>query len=208
MKHSRALAATASAITFVLLGALPAAASPPPPPPVTAALTNLEALPIAPPGSSAGYDRELFPHWTTVSGTCDTRETVLRRDGDQVTTDAACRAVSGSWFSPYDGITWTRASDIDIDHMVPLSEAWKSGASQWTTERRRAFANDLASSQLWAVTDNVNQAKGDKDPALWRPPLASFQCTYARSWVDVKFRWGLAVDDAEKTALAEMLATC
>ncbi|MDF5757082.1 HNH endonuclease family protein [Spongiactinospora sp. TRM90649] len=205
------LSATATATALTLLTAplsARAAAAPPPPPPASVVQAQLEALVVEPSGDASGYDRALFPHWITVSGTCDTRETVLRRDGADVVTDAACRATSGRWFSPYDGVTWTRASDIDIDHMVPLSEAWKSGASRWSVERRRAFANDLDSSQLWAVTDNVNQGKGDKDPAVWRPPLESFQCTYARSWIEVKYRWALSVDEAEKAALREMLAFC
>ncbi|WP_308198746.1 GmrSD restriction endonuclease domain-containing protein [Actinomadura litoris] len=123
-------------------------------------------------------------------------------------TDSSCAAVSGTWYSPYDGATWTQASDLDIDHMVPLAEAWRSGASAWTTSRRQAFANDLESSQLWAVTDNLNQAKGDKDPAKWFPPLSSFRCMYARSWIDVKYRYDLTADEAERTALNGMLDTC
>ncbi|MCG5212028.1 HNH endonuclease family protein [Streptosporangium sp. KLBMP 9127] len=181
---------------------------PPPPPPASIARTQLDALVVLAPGTSDGYSRSKFPHWATVQGTCDTRETVLRRDGQDVQVDDQCRAVRGVWHSPYDGATWRLASDIDIDHMVPLSEAWKSGANDWTTSRRGSFANDLDSSQLWAVTDNVNQAKGDKDPAVWRPPLTSFYCIYARSWIEVKSRWGLSVDPAEKQALVGMLDLC
>ena len=83
--------------------------------------------------------------------------------------DSACAATSGSWYSAYDGATWTAASDVDIDHLVPLAEAWDSGASGWTTAQRQAFANDLTRPQLIAVTDNVNQSKGDQDPAEWMP---------------------------------------
>lgn len=68
-----------------------------------------------------GYDRDLFPHWITVSGTCNTRETVLKRDGSNVRTDSSCYATSGSWYSPYDGATWSAASDVDIDHLVSVS---------------------------------------------------------------------------------------
>lgn len=92
--------------------------------------------------------------------------------------------------------------------MVALAEAWRSGASSWTTSRRQAFANDLGSSQLWAVTDNVNQSKGDQDPAEWTPPRAAFHCMYARSWIDVKWRYGLTVDSAERNALAALLDKC
>ncbi len=155
-----------------------------------------------------GYSRDLFPHWITISGTCNTRETVLKRDGSNVVTDSSCAATSGSWYSPYDGATWTAASDLDIDHLVPLAEAWDSGASQWTTAQRQAFANDLTRPQLIAVTDNVNQAKGDQDPATWMPSRTAYRCTYVRAWVQVKYYYDLSVDSAEKTALTNYLASC
>lgn len=155
-----------------------------------------------------GYSRDLFPHWITISGTCNTRETVLKRDGDNVVTNSACAATSGSWYSPYDGATWTAASDLDIDHLVPLAEAWDSGASAWTTAQRQAFANDLTRPQLIAVTDSVNQSKSDKDPAEWMPSVTSYRCTYARAWVQVKYYYNLSVDSAEKSALTNYLSSC
>ncbi|MFJ9866065.1 HNH endonuclease family protein [Streptomyces sp. NPDC101165] len=155
-----------------------------------------------------GYSRSLFPHWITISGSCNTRETVLKRDGSNVVTDSSCAATSGSWYSPYDGATWTAASDLDIDHLVPLAEAWDSGAGKWTTAQRQAFANDLTRPQLIAVTDNVNQAKGDQDPATWMPSVTSYRCTYVRAWVQVKYYYDLSVDSAEKTALTNYLASC
>ncbi|WP_433324262.1 GmrSD restriction endonuclease domain-containing protein [Spirillospora sp. CA-294931] len=204
-----AIALTAAAVPVCALVAPPAAtAAPPPPPGKETAAKNLEALTVAAEGSDSGYDRDKFPHWSTVSGSCNTREEVLKRDGEDVQTGSDCAAESGTWDSPYDGATWTQASDVDIDHMVALAEAWRSGASGWTTSEREKFANDLSSSQLWAVTDNVNQEKGDKDPAEWTPPLSSFHCTYALSWIDVKFRYKLTVDTAEKDALNRLLGTC
>jgi hypothetical protein len=125
-----------------------------------------------------------------------------------VVVNSSCAAVSGSWRSPFDGATWTNAADIDIDHMVPLAEAWRSGAWAWTTAKRQTYANDLGGPELWAVTDNVNQAKGDKDPAQWQPSLASFRCTYARAWIQVKWYYSLSADSAEKSALTAMLNTC
>jgi len=90
--------------------------------------------------------------------------------------------------------------------MVPLSEAWQSGANAWTPDQRRAFANDLGLNVgLEAVTDNVNQSKGDRDPAVWMPPLADVSCQYATDWVMVKYRWTLTVDSAEKSALDNIL---
>jgi hypothetical protein len=185
----------------------PALAEPPAPPGKEITLAHLDELTVAAEGPSTGYSREAFPHWSTVAGACNTREVVLQRDGTDVRIDGRCAAISGTWYSPYDGATWTQASDVDIDHMVPLSEAWRSGAASWTTARREDFANDRASSQLWTVTDNVNQSKGDQDPAEWLPPRAEFRCVYARSWTDVKHRYDLTVDAAEKTALTDLVNT-
>ncbi|MEU6532052.1 HNH endonuclease family protein [Streptomyces sp. NPDC046928] len=179
------------------------------PTPVSAATARgyLSQLTVAA-ENRTGYDRDLFPHWITQSGTCNTRETVLKRDGSNVVTDSSCAATSGSWYSPYDGTTWTAASDLDIDHVVPLAEAWDSGAGSWTTSRRQAFANDLTRPQLIAVTDNVNQAKGDQDPATWMPSRTAYRCTYVRAWVQVKYYYDLSVDSAEKSALQNHLASC
>ncbi|MFC0600868.1 HNH endonuclease family protein [Streptomyces palmae] len=185
-----------------------AEAAPPTPPSASTARAYLSSLTVSAEGSLDGYSRDKFPHWITQSGTCNTREVVLKRDGTNVQTDSSCAATSGSWYSAYDGATWTAASDVDIDHVVPLAEAWRSGASSWTTSRRQDFANDLTHSQLIAVTDNVNQSKGDKDPAEWMPPRASYACTYARMWVSVKYTYGLTVDSAEKSKLSSILSGC
>ncbi|WP_425583641.1 HNH endonuclease family protein [Streptomyces macrosporus] len=191
-----------------LLGAPTAQAAPPTPPSATTARSYLTALTVRAEGSSDGYSRDKFPHWITQSGTCNTREVVLERDGSNVVQDSSCAATSGSWYSPYDGATWYAASDVDIDHVVPLAEAWRSGASSWTTAKRQSFANDLNIAQLIAVTDNVNQAKGDQDPAEWMPPRTAYHCTYARMWVWVKHSYGLSVDSAEKTRLSSVLSGC
>ncbi|MET9143689.1 HNH endonuclease family protein [Streptomyces sp. NPDC004042] len=201
-----------TALTGLLASAAlinPPAASAALPTPVGAATARgyLASLTVAT-ENRTGYDRSLFPHWITISGSCNTRETVLKRDGSNVTTDSSCAAKSGSWYSPYDGATWTAASDLDIDHVVPLAEAWDSGASKWTTAQRQAFANDLTRPQLIAVTDNVNQAKGDQDPATWVPSRSAYVCTYVRAWVQVKYYYGLSVDSAEKSALQGYLASC
>jgi hypothetical protein len=179
------------------------------PTPVSAstARTYLASLTVAT-ENRTGYARDLFPTWDTISGTCNTREWILKRDGSNVVTDSACAATSGSWYSPYDGATWTAASDLDIDHLVPLAEAWDSGASKWTTTQRQGFANDVTRPQLLAVTDNVNQAKGDQDPATWMPSRTAYRCTYVRAWVQVKYYYDLSVDSAEKSALTNYLAGC
>ena len=179
------------------------------PTPVSAATARsyLASLTVAT-ESRTGYDRDLFPTWITIEGTCNTREYILKRDGTNVVTNSACTATSGSWYSPYDGATWTAASDLDIDHLVPLAEAWDSGASAWTTAQRQAFANDVTRPQLLAVTDNVNQSKGDQDPSTWVPSRSAYVCTYVRAWVQVKYYYNLKIDSAEKSALTSYLAGC
>ena len=205
----RAAVATSSVVVIMLVFTVaPAGATPPNIPSYSTALSRLSSLTVAAESHQSTYDRALFPHWITISGSCNTREQVLKRDGTNVVVDSSCAPTSGSWHSPYDGATWTNPADVDIDHMVPLAEAWSSGAWAWTTSKRQTYANDLGGPELWAVTDNVNQAKGDKDPAEWQPSLTSFRCTYARAWIQVKWYYSLSVDSAEKSALNNMLATC
>ncbi|MET9964229.1 HNH endonuclease family protein [Streptomyces sp. NPDC006326] len=210
--YARRIGVLASAAALAALTSLvsaPAAqASPPTPISAAAARSYLATVTPQAEGSTSGYSRSLFPHWTTVSGTCNTRETVLKRDGANVVVDSSCASVSGSWYSEYDGATWTAAADLDIDHVVPLAEAWRSGASSWTTSKRQQFANDLTRPQLIAVTDNVNQAKGDLDPGKWLPSRTAYRCTYARMWVEVKQYWGLSMDSGEKSALVGILNGC
>jgi hypothetical protein len=195
-------------VALLALAATPANATPPNIPSYSTAVSRLAALTVAAESHQSTYDRDLFPHWITITGSCNTREQVLKRDGTGVSVDSSCYPTSGSWRSPYDGATWTNPSDIDIDHMVPLSEAWASGAWAWSTSQRQTYANDLGGPELWAVTDNVNQSKGDQDPATWQPSVASFRCTYARAWIQVKWYYSLSVDSAEKSALNGMLGTC
>lgn len=210
--YARRIGVLASAAALAsltgLLNAPTAQAAPPAPISASAARAYLATVTPKTEGSTSGYSRDLFPHWSTVSGSCNTRETVLKRDGVNVVQDSACAAVSGSWYSEYDGATWTAASDLDIDHVVPLAEAWRSGANSWTTSKRQQFANDLTRPQLIAVTDNVNQAKGDLDPGKWLPSRTTYRCTYARMWVNVKQYYGLSMDSGEKTALVSILNGC
>ncbi|TLW93233.1 HNH endonuclease [Saccharomonospora piscinae] len=172
------------------------------------ARAQLAELTVADDGSIDGYDRDHFPHWSSQGEGCDTREVVLRRDGEDVEVDSDCYPTSGTWTSPYDGETWTDPSDVDIDHMVPLAEAWRSGADEWTDERREEFANDLDGVNLLAVTDNVNQSKSDQAPEDWKPPSEDYWCTYAIQWIDVKHTWELTVERDERTELESMLQRC
>lgn len=159
-----------------------------------------------------GYTRSKFKHWNSgddAGDGCNTRAEVLIAEAVVApTVGAGCKLSGGTWVSYYDNQEVTSAGALDIDHMVPLAEAWRSGASSWTNARRQSFANDLTRPQLIAVTDNVNQAKGDKDPAKWLPPRAAYKCTYVRAWVHVKHYYGLSVDSAEKSALQTALNGC
>jgi len=201
---------TILAATAVLSGTLVSVAEATPPgiPSATTAKSELASLAVKADGSQTGYSRDKFPHWINQSGSCDTREEVLKRDGTGVTVDSSCQPTAGRWYSVYDS-TWVNdSSDVDIDHIVPLSEAWKSGASAWTTAKRQEFANNLTISQLIAVTASSNRSKGDKDPSAWKPPNTSVHCIYAREWIWVKYTYKLSLQSAEKTALTQMLGTC
>ncbi|MFI6642711.1 HNH endonuclease family protein [Streptomyces sp. NPDC050504] len=172
------------------------------------ARTQLAALRTGEPGTMQGYSRARFPHWSEQGKKCDTRETVLARDGKDVERNAECKATGGTWVSLYDGLTVTDAAKLDIDHMVPLAEAWRSGARAWTDEQRKGFANDLTRPQLLAVTARTNRSKGDQSPALWQPPAKESWCQYGRAWTTVKSHYELTVTEAERTKLGEMLDTC
>ena len=154
-----------------------------------------------------GYSRDRFPHWREAGANCDVRDKVLARDGTGVRT-RGCNVVSGRWVSSYDGRSHTDPSDMDIDHLVPLADAWRSGADEWDDERRADFANDLTRPALRPVTSSVNRSKGDQDPSQWKPDERGEWCDYARDWIAVKHYWRLTVTTAEKSALTEMLETC
>ncbi|WP_318209576.1 MULTISPECIES: HNH endonuclease family protein [unclassified Streptomyces] len=172
------------------------------------ARTELAGLEVAPHGSMSGYSRDRFPHWASQGENCNTRETVLNRDGANVQRDSECRAVSGTWASVYDDRTFKDAADLDIDHTVPLANAWRSGANKWTQDKRKEFANDLTHPQLLAVSAASNRSKGDQGPDEWQPPSKTYWCTYARAWTSVKATYELSVTASEKDMLGQMLDTC
>lgn len=185
-----------------------AVAWPPDPPSVSASYSQLRALRVAAPLSMDGYSRDRFPHWKTQYGTCNTREVVLKRDGVNVVTNSYCYPTSGKWYSVYDRIWFYKASDVSIDHLVALANAWRSGAKHWTDSKRSSFANDLARGQLIAVSISSNSSKGDQDPSQWRPSNTGWWCYYARHWIDVKYDWQLAITSSEKSALYDMMSRC
>ena len=157
-----------------------------------------------------GYKRNLFANWYDADRDgCDTRQEVLIAESIIPAKIGAKCKVTGQWFSIYDDVTTTNSSSFDIDHMVPLKEAWDSGAWNWNTDQRKKFANDLDESFfLIAVTASSNRSKGERDPAEWMPTSVSYRCEYARIWVKIKRAWDLSVDPTENTFLTRTLASC
>ncbi|MEU9083352.1 HNH endonuclease family protein [Streptomyces sp. NPDC048357] len=163
--------------------------------------------------SREGYRRELFRHWNAgenASDGCDTRREVLIAEAvEPPTVGPRCTLTGGSWWSYYDEQTVNSANSLDIDHMVPLAEAWDSGASGWTPARREAYANDQQqASSLVAVTARSNRQKADQDPFEWLPPASDALCRYASEWTATKLRWQLAVDQDEQDRLYDIAAGC
>ena len=117
-----------------------------------------------------------------------------------------CDAESGRWLDPYTKRTYTDPLDIDIDHLVPLANAYRSGASEWDEAEREHYANDP--DNLLSVEDNTNQEKGDKGPEVWKPPNPAIWCSYARRWIGAKSGYALTINPQEKAALKQMLSAC
>jgi hypothetical protein len=170
----------------------------------------LKTLPVRSEARS-GYQRTLFNHWGDADRDgCDTRAEVLIRQS-QVTAQvtSGCRVYRGRWVSAYDSVVVTDPSTLDVDHVVPLAEAWDSGASRWSDTTREAFANDLTfTGSLLAVTASTNRSKGDQDPADWMPGSSAYRCTYVATWIAVKYRWSLSVDGRESSALRRQVSAC
>ncbi|RLV51291.1 HNH endonuclease [Nocardioides mangrovicus] len=182
---------------------------------------QLAALPVVARRPTTGYARSAFgSSWRDIDHNgCNQRDDVLLRDAVPGTVryarQGACDhdVLAGTWHDPYTGRTLVfddlkdlhQAQAVQIDHIVPLAEAWASGADVWSAERRQRFANYLP--ELLAVDGPTNAGKGDGDPAAWRPRKA-FQCTYAIRWIAIKTRWHLAADPSEEAALRQLLGYC
>ncbi|MGW6449021.1 HNH endonuclease family protein [Lentzea sp. NPDC055074] len=181
-----------------------------------AARTSLAALPVATPGRLSGYERDCSdgkacvfgqPWYDTDGDGCDQRSQVLARDLTAVERKPGrCGVQSGTLDDPYTATQVTSVSKIQIDHVVPLAEMWRSGAASWAPEQRLAAANDLRN--LVAVSGKVNQSKSDKTPDEWMPPNAGYACSYGRIYVTVKTAYKLSVAPAERSALEKALTTC
>ena len=180
-------------------------------PPGELSLTTLLSLLVVAPENRQGYDRDLFPTWTDADGDgCNTRREVLIVESlTPVTVGPGCSLTQGTWYSAYDGLTFTDIADVSIDHVVALAEAWDSGASRWDAARREQFANDLGVPwTLVGVSEPSNSAKSDQDPADWLPNVADDRCVFVADWLAVKVRWSLTVDQREHDALATLATGC
>ncbi|MFB6900757.1 HNH endonuclease family protein [Streptomyces hydrogenans] len=195
---------------------LPSAATAAPAAPNAAQVLNLaDAVDLVPVAdeSRTGYTRDKFKHWNTgldATDGCNTRAEVLQAEAVESPAVAAdCKLSGGLWVSYYDGQEVNDPGKLDIDHMVPLAEAWDSGASAWDAKRREAYANDQdAAVSLVAVTARSNRAKADRDPAEWMPPLPEAHCRYVGEWAATKLRWGLSADQAKIDALKVYAEAC
>ncbi|AEE47679.1 HNH endonuclease family protein [Cellulomonas fimi] len=199
----------------------PAPAGPAPSAPAHAAdgsaLAALALLEVKGRAPRTGYDRDLFAYREVdLDGNgCDVRNDVLRRDlVDAVLKDGTqgCVVQQGTLVDPYSGTTipFTRGAstsdDVQIDHVVALSDAWQKGAQQLDEATRHRLGNDPLN--LLAASGPLNQEKGDGDAATWLPPNTAFRCAYVARQVAVKYTFGLWVTQAEHDAIARILATC
>ncbi|WP_309065067.1 cell wall-binding repeat-containing protein [Microbacterium sp.] len=203
LRRALAPASAAALLLSTLVVAQPASAST-----VTAAdLPGL--LRVAAVDTAHPYDRDRFEHWIDADADgCNSRfEVLIAESTTEVAVAAGCELSGGTWVSPYDGFATTDPARIQIDHVVALAEAWRSGAWAWTDDQRRAFANDLGVEYaLTAASGTANQSKADKDPAQWMPTNSSYACEYVVGWTLVKYRWSLAVDESELAALRSSLS--
>lgn len=120
-----------------------------------------------------------------------------------------CTVDTGNWTDPWGGYNSTLAADFQIDHHVPLADAWRSGAWTWTDTQRQAFAQNLdEADELNALYGPLNTSKSDKTPDQWKPPLTSSWCRYAQAWARIKHDWNLTITQLELDALTAMVATC
>jgi hypothetical protein len=155
------------------------------------------------------YSRSAFKHWIDADKDgCNTRAEVLIEEATvKPKIGKKCVLTGGRWLSPYDNKVTTKFSDLDIDHLVPLAEAWRSGAWAWSSAQRQAFANDLSESRaLVAVSLSLNRSKGDKDVANWLPKVNI--CQYFESWIIVKKKYALTVDSVEAARLNVGIKDC
>lgn len=173
---------------------------------------ELAAVKVKGRAAKTGYSRSQFGNgWDSTLG-CTTRNRVLVRDLTDVVIDDECKVISGTLHDPYTGrdIAFrkgqTTSDDVQIDHVVALSNAWQTGAQQLTRSQRVALANDPLN--LLAVDGPTNEKKSDGDAATWLPPNKSFRCPYVKRQLQVKAKYGLWVTPPEHDAMARQLSQC
>lgn len=177
---------------------------------VSKALEDLEKLEVKGRAPKTGYTRDAFGDgWDSISG-CTVRNIILNRDLTDVVLDDECKVVSGTLQDPYSGevimFTKERSADVQIDHVIALSDAWQKGAQQLSYEQRVQLANDPL--ELIAVSGSQNQQKSDGDAATWLPKNRAFRCEYVERQIAVKIKYRLWVTEAEKRAMSEVLRSC
>lgn len=165
---------------------------------------------IAAPAPVSPYNRKDWPHWIDADRDCqNTRQEMLIASSwvpVKFKDSRHCTVVSGEWFGVYTGKTFTKASDVDVDHIVPLAHAHRHGADKWTRDRRRTFANDFEN--LVVVYDAVNQSKSDQAPHEWLPPRKDYWCEYGRRWIHIKEKYRLWFSSRERETLGMLAETC
>jgi hypothetical protein len=184
-----------------------------------AALTVLNSIPVKGPAPKTGYSREQFGKpWTDdvdVEGGhngCLTRDDILRRDLSNVVPARGCEILSGVLHDPYTGkdVPFNREEGTDvlvqIDHIVPLLDAWQTGAQQWDLVKRTQFANDPA--ELLAVSGKANRKKKAGDVATWLPSNKDYRCEYVTKFVKVIAQYGLWMVQSEHDEAARVLSKC
>ena len=178
---------------------------------VQEALNKLYELDVTPEDYSIKYDRDLWAPWTDLDGNCrNTRHDLLAKSSDvDVKTSAdGCWVQQGLWWDPYTNRWFTESSDVDIDHVVAVAEAHKSGGAVWSPERKSQFYNDASIGNLIAVHDVANREKSASDASEWLPANTDVHCPYAEQWINVKLVWGLSVDEKEFHTLKDILLSC
>ena len=177
----------------------------------------LESLAVKGRAPKTGYSREQFGQaWADVDRNgCDTRNDMLKRDLKEIVYKVKtrnCVVLSGILLDRYSGetINFLRGNvtsmEVQIDHVVALSNAWQTGAFKLSVAQRTALANDPIN--LFAVKGRLNSQKGDGDAATWLPPLKSFRCAYVAQQIAVKAKYSLWVTAPEKEAMVRILSAC